>query len=178
MKNTTWLLGGISGLLVSAGSLGPMLGTDGSSGEAQGSGLGFLMMLLVAIGALVAMVLFVRKNPDAKFGQLIKTGLGTALVTTLVYYVCSVVFYQWVMPADFLENLREAHIQKKALTIADEAKRAAFIAKTQSNEGVYGNPFVYSAMQAIVAFMMCLAPIAVCGYVIFRVKGRRQPAAK
>lgn len=176
MKNTTWILGIASGLLVSVGSLGPLLGTDGSAGEAQGSGLGYLMMLLVAIGAIVAMVITARKQPDAKFGQLIKTGLATALVTALVYYVCSVAFYQWVMPEGFLEALREAHIQKKAMAIADETKRAAFLAKTQTNEGPYGNPFVYSAMQAVVAFMLCLMPVAICGYVIFRLKSRRQAA--
>lgn len=176
MKKTIWLLGAASGILVSAGSLGPLLGSDGSEGEAQGAGLGYLMMLLVAIGALVAMAIQARKQPEAKFGQLIKTGLGTALVTALVYFVCSVVFYTLLMPPDFLETLREAHIQKKAFTIADEAKRAEFLTKTQGDESVYGNPFVYSALQAVMAFMLCLMPVAICGYIIFRIKGRAKPA--
>lgn len=176
MKKTIWILGAVSGVLVLAGSLGPLIGTDGTAGGSQANSLAYLMMLLAAIGSIVAMVIVARKNREAKFGQLIKTGILTALVTTAVYFIGSVIFYQWIMPSGFLENLNDAYIQEKALKFTDEAKRTAYIRSAEADKGIYTNPVAYSAIQALFIFMMCLAPVAVCGYVIFRVKGRPKPA--
>ena len=175
MKNVTWPLGLISGILLLVGSLGPVIGTDGSAGEVQGASLGYLMVLLAAIGAIVAMVIVARKNAEVRFIQLIKTGLLTALITTLVYYVGSVIFYKWVSP-DFLANLREAHIQKKALTILDVAKRTEYVQSAEADKSKYVNAFTYSAIQSIIVFMMCLMPVAICGYVLFRLRGRKKLA--
>lgn len=172
MNKLTLSLGTVSGLLILVGSLGPVLGSDGSSGEVPGGSLGYLMVLLAAVGAIVAMVIVARRTQEPKFGALVKTGLATAFVTALVYFVGSVVFYAWVSP-DFLENLREAHIREKALTIADEAKRLQYLSEAHADKSTYANAFTYSGIQAVIAFMMCLMPVAVCAYVIFRFKSRR-----
>lgn len=172
MNKLTLSLGTVSGLLILVGSLGPVLGSDGSSGEVPGGSLGYLMVLLAAVGAIVAMVIVARRTQEPKFGALVKTGLATAFVTALVYFVGSVVFYAWVSP-DFLANLREAHIREKALTIADEAKRLQYLNEAHADKSTYANAFTYSGIQAVIAFMMCLMPVAVCAYVIFRFKSRR-----
>ncbi len=66
MKKTIWILGAVSDVLVLAGSLGPLIGTDGTAGGSQANSLAYLMMLLAAIGSIVAMVIVARKNREGQ----------------------------------------------------------------------------------------------------------------
>lgn len=177
MNKITISLGTLSGLLLLAGFLGPLAGTDFShlspEDYNQGESLGYGVMLLAAAGAIVAMVVVSRRNAEAGFGQLIKTGLATAVVTTLVFYVGNVIFYRWIAP-DFLGHFMDAFAVNKAKTITDEAKRAAYLAGMESDKTLYTNPFLYSGIMAGTVFMICLMPVAVFGYILFRIRNRRR----
>lgn len=174
MNKTTLLLGTASGILLLLGTLLPGVGTDGSNAN-QGENLAYLMVLLSAVGAIVAMVLAARKNREIKFGRIILTGLATALVTTVVYYVGSVVYFKWIASPDFLENMGKAYTERKALDIPDAAKRAEYLASADKDLAIYSNPFLYPLIQAVLVFITCLMPVAVCGYIIFRINSRRKP---
>jgi len=173
MNKTTLLLGTASGILLLLGTLLPGAGTDGSTAN-QGENLAYLMVLLSAIGAIVAMVFAARKNREIKFGKLIITGLATALVTTVVYYVGNVIYFKWIAAPDFLENMGRAYTEKKALGIPEGPKRVEYLASADKDLAVYSNPFLYALIQSVLVFMTCLMPVAICGYIIFRINTRRK----
>lgn len=177
MNKTNTLLGVATGLLLAIGFLAPLTQINFAemNGENynQGESLGYGVMLLSALGALVAMIVQARRETEVKFAGLIKTGLFTAFITTIVFYVCNVLFYSVIQPG-FLSDFMEAFIRSKSETIPDEAKRLEYINSMEKDKGLYTNSFIYSGIMAITVFMISLMPVAVCGYVIFRVSRRKK----
>ena len=172
-------LGILAGLILSFAYLLPLAGTDFASlptDKQVGDGLGYGIMLISASGAVIAMALSYRMNKQLTFGQLVKTGLLTAVVTTAVFYIVNIVFYEFIEP-DFLNNYLNHVIQRKAATITDEVKKAEYLANSQKDSGLYTNSYLYAAIMSATVFMICLMPVAICGYVLFRL-GKRKNLVK
>lgn len=166
MNKTTIPLGITAGLALSIAMLYPISGNDFSHAGEESTG--YAEMLTASVGAIIAMIIVVRKNPEVKFGQYIKQGVFTSLITVLVLYIASVVYFKFINPT-YLGNYVDAIHQKRALKITDATKKAEFWADAEKYRNVYINPFLYSLITSISTFMLSLMPIAICGYIIFRV---------
>ena len=179
MNRITISLGILAGLILSLAYLLPLAGTDFANIPADkqvGDGLGYGIMLISASGAVVAMVISSRMNKLLTFGQLVKTGLLTAVVTTAVFYIANIIFYEFIEP-DFLNNYLNHVIQRKAATMTDEVKKAEYLANSQKDTGLYTNSYLYAAIMSATVFMICLMPVAICGYILFRL-GKRKNLVK
>lgn len=174
MNKINITLGAATGLLLSLGFLGPLLNFDFSQADSvAGEQPGYGLMLLSSAGALVAMYFAKRKNPDMPFTGLIKQGLITSAVTTVVFYAANVLFYTVIKP-DFLVQFFDAFIAQKAERFSDAAKKAEYLASAEKDKNLYTNPFIYAGIMAVTVFFISLMPIAVFGYLMFRFGMRKK----
>jgi hypothetical protein len=174
MNRTNLIIGFVSGLLLSLGFLGPLIHFDFSQADsAQGEQLGYGLMLLSSAGALTAMFFGRRKNPEIGFTALIKQGLFTLVITVLVFYTANVLFYSVIRP-DFLSQFYDAFALQKAERIPDAAKKAEYLAGMEKDRHLYTNAFLYGGIMAATVFFISLMPIAIFGYLIFRLSRRKK----
>ena len=159
-------LGVVSGLALSVAMLYPLTMNDFSHAGEESTG--YIEMLLASSGAIIAMIIISRKNAEIKFSKLIKYGVITSLITVLVLFVANVIYLKIINPG-YLNDYVNALTQKKAATITDAAKKAEFIASAEKDKYLYTNPSLYSFIIALTRFMISLMPIAICGYILFRV---------
>ena len=173
MNKRTLFIGVISGLLLSLGFLGPLVNFDFAEADsAQGEQLGYGLMMLSSLGALTAMFFTRRKNPETGFTALIKQGLFTLVITTLIFYAANVLFYSVIKP-DFLAQFYDAFAVQKAERITDAAKKAEYLSSMEKDRYLYTNSFLYGGIMSATVFFISLMPIAIFGYLIFRL-GRRK----
>lgn len=166
MNKITLPLGIATGLAISAAMLYQLSALDVITPE-QGSA-GYLERILASAGGVIAMIVTARKHPDIGFGKLIKIGLATCGITALVILLCSIIYFKWINPTyigDYLNVLTEQRLAH----ITDEAQRAETIASTEKNRAIYTNPFIYSFIITISTFLISLMPIAISGYLTFRI---------
>ncbi len=174
MKKINITLGSATGLLLSLGFLGPLINFDFSQADSvTGEQLGYGLMLLSSAGALVAMYMAKRRNAELSFTALIKQGLITSVITTLVFYAANVLFYTVIKP-DFLVQFFDAFITQKAERFSDAVKKAEYLASSEKDKNIYTNPFVYAGIMAATVFFISLMPIAVFGYLMFRLGMRKK----
>lgn len=166
MNKTNISLGIAAGILVSMIMLIPLGSVDFSKVNEQSTG--YIEYFLASAGGIMAMVLVYRQIPEFKFAQIIKAGVATSAITALTLFVAMVIYFKAINP-EYLSNHITSVTMQRAAAMTDEAKKAAYIADMQHDMNTYTNPFIYSLFIVIPTFMISLMPIAIFGYILFRI---------
>lgn len=175
MNKIIFPLGILSGLVLLSAVIGPALILEDAQTGAEN--LGYGIMLLASAGAVVAMILISRKYPETKFGQLVKAGVLTAAIGVGIFFIGNIVFYTIVEP-DYLVKANEKFVVENLAKISDETQKAAYSERMENQKATYTNPFIYSGIMSVTMFMICLMPVAVCGYALFRIGNLRKNKSK
>lgn len=159
-------LGIVTGVIVAMIMLTPLATVDFSKLDQVSAG--YLERFLASVGGVVAMILAYRQSSEFKFGQIIKTGVLTCAITATTLFVLMVVYFKAINPEYITNHLNALTLQRVA-TITDEAKKAQEIASIEKNMATYTNPYIYSLSTVLPTFLVSLMPVAICGYILFRI---------